>query len=342
MTRLSTRARIAVFAAVLAVVVGVVAVYAVRARDRYERAHSAAPAVPHSELTVSAAAAGPRIVFRHTGIDNRYGLVAVVPLSTPGGARAFTDIACDRVAATADHASCLQTQRGVATTYRMRQLDSQWKVVQTDPLPGIPSRTRLSPDGSLVASTTFVSGHSYMQVGFSTATEIRRFGGASLGNLEEYRLRLDGNEVRPADRNIWGVTFADDVAFYATVGTGGRTYLVRGDLRARTLTSIRQHAECPSLSPDGRRVAYKVNVGTDGKTQWTPAVLDLRTGTQTLLVGETRNVDDQIAWLNDDTLLYGLPRAAEPGVDDVWSLQTSPTARPTVLIKQAWSPSVIR
>ena len=44
-------------------------------------------------------------------------------------------------------------------------------------MPGIPSRTRLSPDGSLVSTTTFVSGHSYMQVGFSTATEIRDVGG---------------------------------------------------------------------------------------------------------------------------------------------------------------------
>lgn len=341
---MSPRARISVFAAIVFVVVTAVTTYAVAAARDYRQRHDAPPSV----ATVSDSAgrtalvSGPRIVFRHTGIDNRYGLVAMVPLDDPSGARAFTDVACDRVDATTADASCLRTDRGVTTKYELTEYDANWQPTQTVAVPGIPSRTRLSPDGSLVSTTTFVTGHSYMQVGFSTATEIRKVGGDGFGNLEKFTLIIDGKEVAPRDRNMWGVTFAaDDNTFYATAATGGHTYLVRGDLAHRTLTSVRENAECPSLSPDGSSVAYKVDVG-DGQTWWTPAVLDLATGRQTLLTGEKANVDDQMEWLDDNTLLYGLPRKDQPGVTDVWSLDTRAGARPRLLIEQAWSPSVVR
>ena len=330
--------RAGTFVALVIVVVMAATAYAVRARQRYEAVYSRPPTAPTATATVT----GPRIVFRHTGLDDHYGKVAEVPLSDPSGPRSFVDINCDRVYATDADASCLEIQRGVLTTYRLLELDKGWNVVQRASLPGIPSRTRLSPDGSLVADTTFVSGHSYMQIGFSTATEIRHFNGSSYGNLERFTLIIDGKQVRPVDRNVWGVTFADDdKTFYATVGTGGKTYLVRGDLATRTLTSLHENAECPSLSPDGERVAYKVNVG-HGTTWWTPAILDLSSGRQTLLTGESRNVDDQVEWLDNRTLLYGVPRPDQAGVDDVWALRTTEQARPHLLIKDAWSPAVVR
>ena len=340
---MTRRIRVSVFLALTLVVVTGVTAYAVSAAREYRREHDRPPTVATiAEDAGTSVMDGPRIVFRHTGVDDHYGLVAAVSLADPGGPRAFTDIACDRVDATATAASCLRTERGVVTKFEQSEYDADWHETQNVSLPGIPSRTRLSQDGSLVSSTTFVSGHSYMQVGFSTATEIRRVDGDGLGNLEQFDLVLDGRHVEPRDRNIWGVTFAaDDEAFYATVATGGHTYLVRGDLAARTLTSVRENAECPSLSPDGTQVAYKVDVGKD-RTWWTPAVLDLRTGRQTLLSGERRNVDDQVEWLDDHTLLYGVPRTNEPGVTDVWSLATTADAVPTRLIEQAWSPAVVR
>jgi hypothetical protein len=215
-------------------------------------------------------------------------------------------------------------------------------VAESHALPGIPSRTRLSEDGTLVATTTFVNGHSYMTSGFSTATRVREVGGRDHGNLEKFQLSIDGREVAPADRNIWGVTFVDDRAFFATVGTGGRTYLVRGDLDARTLTSITENAECPSLSPDGKRVAFKVDVAKGAVKVWQVAVLDLGSGRRTLLSGSPRGVDDQVEWLDDDTLLYGLAREDEPGVTDVWALDARADASPALLIEDAWSPSVVR
>ena len=72
-----------------------------------------------------------------------------------------------------------------------------------------------------MATTVFVAGHSYMSTGFSTATEVHEFGGGERwGNLEKFQLVVDGREVNPVDRNVWGVTFVDDDTFYATVATG--------------------------------------------------------------------------------------------------------------------------
>ncbi|KQW48845.1 hypothetical protein ASC77_08950 [Nocardioides sp. Root1257] len=338
---MSQRARIVAFAAVTFVVVATTTAYAVGAATSYRERHEASPSVEVADPGPEAAT-GPRIVFRHTGVDGEYGLVATVPLDDPGGPRSFTDVACDRVDATATAASCLRIERGVVTAYSLTEYTSDWTKLQQVAVPGIPSRTRLSPDGTEVATTTFVSGHTYMQVGFSTATEIRDVGGDGHGNLEKFDLVIHGRSVEPRDRNIWGVTFADDDTFYATVGTGGETYLVKGDLAARTLTSVADHVECPSLSPDGTRIGFKQQSERDGRTWWTPAVLDLATGDRTVLAGETRNVDDQVEWLDDDTLLYGVPRDDEPGVSDVWELDTRPAAKPALLIEQASSPAVVR
>lgn len=336
---MSHGARLSVFiavAVVLAVIAGACVVVAVN------RASARAAAHPSVAVTKVEAMRGPRIVFRNTEVGSKYGLVSIVSLADPGGARAFTDVACDRVYATTIDATCLRIKRGIVTTYDARQLDAAWDTVRDWPLPGIPSRTRVSSDGRLIATTSFVTGHSYMQVGFSTATDIREAGGRDHGDLEKFALVIDGRTVSPVDRNIWGVTFAaDDETFFATVATGGVAYLVRGDLAARTLTAVGKGAECPSLSPDGSRVAYKHDIG--GSTpHWQIVVLDLATGRRTALTGETRTVDDQVEWLDDDTLLYGLPRTDEAGVSDIWKIDTDAGAEPSLFIEQAWSPSVVR
>ncbi len=331
--------RMAAFVAITVLALGAATAYGLGDLDRYREQAGATPQAPQRDQ----APTGPRIVFRHTGLDNAYGTVATVPLDDPGGARAFTDVSCDRVAAWEGGASCLVTERGVVTTFEALELDADWQVVQTHPLPGIPSRTRVSPDGTLVATTSFVAGHSYMSTGFSTETVVRELGGGTdWGDLEKFDLVIGGRAVSPRDRNVWGVTFADDQHFYATVGTGGHTWLVRGDLRTRTLTSLADGAECPSVSPDGSRVAYKIDVEPGEATVWGLAVLDLATGGRTDLSAGPRGVDDQVTWLDDDTLLYGLPRTDDPGVTDVWSLDTTSSATPALLIEEAWSPTVVR
>lgn len=73
------------------------------------------------------------------------------------------------------------------------------------------------------------------------------------------------------------MTFTPDArTFYATLGTGGETLLVTGDVDARTVEVIEDNVECPSLSPDGRRVAFKHREGgLTGPITWRLWVLDL-------------------------------------------------------------------
>lgn len=331
--------RALIFLIVCVVSLGGATAYAVSDLDRYRDRIAEAP--PIDKAVEASFADVPHIVFRNTAIGPYYGLVSTVALDDPGGPRTVTDLACDRIDVVATGGSCLQSDPGIVTRYRWLDLDASLAVVDETPLTGTPSRTRMSPDGRLVASTVFVSGHSYMQVGFSTATQVREVGGDSWGNLEKFQLVVDGKEVRPADRNVWGVTFdAEGTGFYATVATGGSPYLVRGDLAERTLNTVRAGAECPSLSPDGSKVAYKLDIGK-GEVHWAVAVLDLATNTERILDLEKRSIDDQVQWLDDDTLLYGLPRDDDPGVTDVWAIPADGSAEPAVLIEQAWSPAVV-
>ena len=338
---MSLRTRLLALLAFTLVVVSAATAYAIQQRDQVERQRNTPPAA--EVTTVAKIESGPRIVFRHTGVDDSYGLIAMVPLDEPGGARAFVDIPCDRVAAWEGGAFCLATERGVVTKFRAHVLGPDWAVQRSRPVPGIPSRTRVSPDASLVATTSFVAGHSYMSTGFSTATEVHEIaGGQDWGNLERFTLTIGGREVRPADLNVWGVTFVDNEVFYATAGSGDRTWLVRGDLDDRTLTSVTSDAECPAVSPDHTRVAFKIDLEPGAAKVWGLAVLDLASGERTVLQRGPRGVDDQAEWLDDNTLLYGLPRDDEAGVTDVWSLDTSSDAQPRLLIEQAWSPTVVR
>ena len=333
--------RILALAVIVLVVVGGGAAYGVHAyQDQRDRVDDA-PVVPQSDL--AAVEAHDRIVFRSTAPGNQYGLVAMVPLADPAGPRAFTTVACDRVYAVPGAASCLRTVRGIATRFEAELLDASWQPVHTWPLPGVPSRTRLSADGTLLSTTSFVTGHSYASTGFSTQTVVDRADATSTGTLEDFALTIDGAPFAGADRNLWGVTFVDDDEFYATAASAsaGKTWLVHGSLSARTLTSVRENVECPSVSPDRTKIAFKKDMDPSSAAFWSIAVLDLATGTERVL-GETRSFDDQLEWLDDSTLLYGMPRADDPGSSDIWSIGLAPGATPSVLVPQAWSPAVVR
>ncbi|MET1044816.1 MAG: hypothetical protein ABWX59_11955 [Microbacteriaceae bacterium] len=335
---MNQRARIAWLASVSVVVLAAATFYGVAQWHLTEQARSAPSAVDVAAATVD----GPRIVFRNTALGEGYGHVASVPLENPGGERAISPLVCDRVDATSVRTACLRVLRGVLTTYESQLYDAENRLERAWPLPGIPSRTRLSGDAELVATTAFVTGHSYATVGFSTETVVTDAAGRSLGNLEEFALLVDDQPVLAADRNIWGVTFTDDGrTFYATAASGGRTWLVAGDLEQRTLTAVKEGAECPSLAPDGRRVAYKKNVGSGGEVRWSVAVYDRHSGEETVLP-ITQNVDDQVEWLNDETLLFGLARADAPGDSDVWAIAVDGSAAATIFIEHAWSPAVVR
>jgi hypothetical protein len=332
--------RVLALVAVVVVCVAGTGLYLWHARAEQEAAVDAAPPVPTASATLIHDL--PRIVFRSTLLGTGYGEVAMVPLSDPSADRALTGTACERVYAVASRVLCLAADRGFVTTYSATVLDADLSKVQDLPLSGMASRARLSDDGALAATTTFISGHSYASASFVTQTLVTRLGGEAYGNLEEFTIVHDGTTVKPVDRNVWGVTFAsDDDTFYATAAWGGKTWLVRGSLSQRRLTTLHEDAECPSLSPDGRTVVYKKRLGRPAG-QWRLAAYDLSSGKETLLA-EQRSIDDQVTWLDDATVIYGLGRSgSESAVSDVWAVPADGTGSPRVLLKGAWSPAVVR
>jgi hypothetical protein len=62
------------------------------------------------------------------------------------------------------------------------------------------------------------------------------------------------------------------------------------------------------------------------------------------MLAEDRSVDDQVEWLDNDQLLYAVPRAGSAGVlgSDVWRLPADGTGAPSILIEDAASPAVQR
>ncbi|WP_214414517.1 PD40 domain-containing protein, partial [Sphaerisporangium fuscum] len=261
-----------------------------------------------------------------------------VAAADPGGARTAAPLRCLRFHAAAGTGVCLRrAEGGVGESYSASVLDSRLRVMRDYPVAGIPSRTRVSPSGRLAAWTVFVGGDSYAGSSFSTRTSIVDTRTWTLTeSLETYAIVKDGRPYRAADVNFWGVTFADDGHFYATLATGGRTYLVHGDIASRTVTTVRPNVECPSLSPDGTRLVFKKRLaGLDPDEPWRLYALDLRTMKETPLA-ERRSVDDQVVWAGDGTVVYGL--AGDFG-DDLWSVPADGTGAARRVAVAAYNPA---
>ena len=300
--------------------------------------------VPATGVDIADIHAGRALLFRHTGLDESFGVASVERLGAGGGRRA-TPLRCDRVDFAGERGVCLTTDR-FYTTHAIMVFDGAFEPLHRLPLHGVPSRVRLAPDGRLAAVTVFVSGHSYLDEGFSTETSIvdTYSGERRIANLEELGVYRDGAPFRAVDFNFWGVTFAaDGDRFYATLGTGGTTHLVEGRVSTRRAEVVAEGVECPSLSPDQRRLAFKKRLPLAAGLGWRLHVMDLRSGAVTPLA-ERRSVDDQAEWLDDSTILYALPDASAPTpmVTDVWRVPADGGGAPELLLEGASSPAVLR
>ncbi len=287
---------------------------------------------------------GRRFLVRHTGLDRSHGFLAVETELPGRRTREATPLQCHRLHFAAGHGSCLVVERQFFTTYTAVLFDAAFRPRHRVPLNGIPSRTRVSPDGRHAAITVFVSGHSYADSLFSTETGIvdTETGAPVVANLEELPVVRDGQPFHSLDFNFWGVTFAaDGDRFFATLGTGGVMYLVEGSLADRTLRVVTDGIECPALSPDETRVAFKKRMPGSARAHWQPHVLDLETLEETPLA-ETRSVDDQVEWLDDDRVLYALPEETGSPIADVWVLPADGGGGPEIFLEQASSPAVLR
>jgi hypothetical protein len=152
----------------------------------------------------------------------------------------------------------------------------------------------------------------------------------------------DGGHVeRAVNRNYWGITFAaDSDHFYATQAVGTDLRLIEGQVSTRRAHTVADDIECPSLSPDQTRIAYKKRFGGGlSGVHWRLHVLDLRSGADHALA-ETRSVDDQVEWLDNQTVLYALPGSNSGAITNTWSVPAAGSGAPTMFIEHASSPSV--
>ena len=164
-----------------------------------------------------------------------------------------------------------------------------------------------------------------------------------IDNLEQFAVTRNGAEFKSKDFNFWGVTFArDENVFYATLWSKATTYLIEGDLAKRTAKVIHDVVECPSLSPDNTRIAFKKRA-PGPRVVWRLTVLDVKSGQETP-VGETRSVDDQVEWLNNDHLLYALSESenGSSASTDLWTIPATADGTPQLLLQGAFSPGVTR
>ncbi len=265
------------------------------------------------------------------------GQVTTVAKDSPAGFRAVSSVKCDRIYAAAGTGACLRADN-LHGQVDLLILDRHLNATQSIRVDGLPNRLRVSASGRMIAWTGFVSGEGYAQLAFSTATGIYDTRtGERVHTIEGFSVTKDGQPYRTADMNFWGVTFtSDDNKFYATMHADGHRYLVEGNFSAKELRTIREWVECPSLSPDGSRIAFKEAVNGDPKKGWRLSVLDLSTMRATP-TAEVRSVDDQADWLDESTLGYTL--RGEDGTPDVWAVPADGSGEATLLLADASSPA---
>ena len=280
------------------------------------------------------AARGPQLLFRSAIPDKSFGKLAVAPLSNPNGTRAVSDLTCDRVYFAGGKGLCLTATGAFASQYVAKIFDAHFNVSKTFSIPGIPSRARVSADGRVGVLTTFVNGDSYAPGNFSTRTLLIAMAtGKTIASLEQFKVTRDGKPFYNRNFNFWGATFLpDDDHFYATLGSGKNTYLVSGNIATRRMTVVYTHLECPSLSPDGTRIAFKRSLNSHGS--WRLYVLDLKT-MKAHPLAETQSVDDQAEWLDNTHVLYWRG-------SDIWVVPADGSGTPQIYVSDASSPSVIR
>ena len=295
---------------------------------------------------LASAQSRPHIVYVNKQRGPGFGRVAVSPLDALDGPRYLTSLSCERVYFAARSGVCLTVESTVVGSYYAYLFNDRFERVRRIPLQGYPSRARVSPDGRIAAFTVFVRGDSYASGNLSTRTTlVDTSTGSKIADLEEFRAIRDGARFQQVDFNYWGVTFlhAPD-RFYATLASGGRLWLVQGHIGQREVRLLNEGVECPSLSPDDRRVVFKSRDAAASRPSWRLHVLSLDSGVE-VVVGETRSVDDQAAWLDSDRVLYALldedSNAAAAGVTNLWSAPADGSGAPRLVLKGAHSPAIV-
>lgn len=323
-----------------------------RQPSRTAPAPAAAGATPFLDLQDPAVAArvaqlraAPHVVFLSRRTDS-FDQVGLAPVDHPDARLLLTAPACERSYFGSNTGLCLTINRESPSprAYAIF-VDRALQPTKQYPLDGLPIRARVSPDNRWAAATVFVTGENYAG-DFTTRTSLFDLEkGTVIDSLESFTTERDGTPYKAVDFNFWGVTFfASGDRFLATLGTGGKRLLVEGDITRQHMKVIATDVECPSLSPDGLKIAFK-RAGAV-KSSWRLWVKVLATGEEWPITAEDRYIDDQAEWLDNDRVLYGL-LYGEGVPENALSIWVSNISRESgfdasVFLRSASSPSVIR
>ncbi|MCW1970302.1 MAG: hypothetical protein KIH69_019490 [Anaerolineae bacterium] len=288
-----------------------------------------APTQPGSLLALS----------QKEGEENQVKIIAAGKNAESG----IAQLGCNRVYFAGGNGLCLVPQGGGQGVQLMfaRLFDSNFEIKHSFVSEGLPSRARVSPNGRYGAFTSFVTGHNYESVGSTASTKtviVDLQNKAAIADLEQFTVLRDGKVFKAVDFNFWGVTFANDNnTFYATLNTAGEIFLLKGDVSSKTLNVIGKDIECPSLSPDNSKIAYKKRLKPG---DWRPAVLDLATMQSTVL-NEQRNIDDQIEWLDNTRVIYEIVDRSQ-NRKHIVATPIDGRGEASILLHDAISPAVVR
>ncbi|MES3023163.1 MAG: hypothetical protein V4857_16485 [Pseudomonadota bacterium] len=299
---------------------------------------------PAAIAAAPAKADGPGMLVRFAGAGPNAGRIDIVDAAR-GKLRQSLALRCDRVHYGAGVIACLRSVAGQGLKLDLADRSGTPSITLGFPNVLLASRVRVARDGSFAAFTGFSAGHSYSGTDFSTRTYLIDVVRKRLvADLSTFKVVETDSLKLPAKRiNVWGVTFDPKGAnhFMATVGAAGQVFLAKGDATAKTLTLLRAEIECPSYSPDGKRLAFKRRNGTGG---WFPAVLDIASGRETVM-HEVRSVDDQIEWVSNNVLVYELARPTSASgsaveLTDLVTRKADGQSKSALLLPEAGSPSV--
>ncbi len=285
-------------------------------------------------MDIASIQAGPHLVFQNVIRDADYAHVSLIPLATPRGPRVSTILECERVHVAGGQGLCLAGEHGAESRYFAVSFGAEFVPIRRVDLAGAPYYAKVSRDGAYGAASVLTEQPTEADPEAPTQTVIVDLrSGAVVANLEDFAVTRDGATFEAPERDLWGVTFSSDRdRFYATLRTAGNTYLVEGSILGRSLQVIHPNVSAPALSPDGTRVAYAKLISNIGPT-FRYHVLDLATKVETPLA-ETTSIDDQMEWLDDQRLMYGLAA-------DTWVVPADGTGRPELFLPNGLSASVV-
>ncbi len=295
--------------------------------------------------TIDAVRAAPHLSFL-SARDGQFGHLSLTPLDALAGPPVVSSQECERSYLSREFGLCLELNRNsVEPRAFARILDRRLHTLASFPLSGLPIRARVSPDQRYAASTVFVSGENYAS-DFTTQTVLYDLATRQrIAELEQFRVVRDGRTIRDVDFNFWGVTFFNDGnRFYATLGTGGKRLLVRGDIARRELQVVGDDVECPSLSPDERHIVFKRHRAQ--ATGWQLWAMDLQSRETWPITDDTQDLDDQVEWLDNHHVIYS--RVSGDGtLANRLALWVSTIDRAagfdqTLFLRAASSPSIVR